>query len=1177
MEYYAYWNGDQVVAILNAVAGITNSSSFTGLLRVASVFGLMAAVIGGMFKQKLVDTWNFFLVFTLIYMGLVVPKVTVNVVDVRGGTVVPVANVPLGVGVFGAEMSHIGKWLTQTYETAFSPADDVARFGRFGIVGPQRLLNAAVTASLDVPVVKSNLSNLMKDCVIPELIDQPQYVAQFASSPNIWALIGSSGWLNPARLTMVQQPASGGVPADIIRGTAPLEAVPKPCGDAYATINTQLGLAVNVAINAIATREMPLNSGYSSTPASPGALAAAGTYIKARIEGANALLTGAAATTEQIIKQRATMDALGNAVDASNPMAASIGQAVGVGNLSAAINYRSMAQIAQDALPKLRNSIEMLVIAAFPIMVVLLLVSGLQGLPLYKGYLVMLLWTQLWAPLYAVVNFMLITSDTSPYTALINAYGAQSVPAMSLITQLGASSQDTAGMLALAIPMIALALAKGGEMALTSMASTVLSPATSAAQSSGTQLAQGNTTLGNVSWGNINEGNASRGNVTRGQVRDGSNIDTSNSVRSGDAGAMQLLGASGSRTTDGHGSEVFNVPTSQTGAVGASVVGQSSLANGSSSSRGAASAQGTRAEVSRELGSALRDATSGATAREFNQAFQAAFRETTQSDDSRRSQTGNAITGSGLVEQTGMASETTRMGGSVQASASHAAGRGRGAPQAGSPATRSPSAGAPAPVQQPPRSSQQSTPVSGGAAPTTRHGESVPPAGSRESGIPPVLRGTNAPAREVIDPTSAKAQVPPGNRIDGYATGVPQSTAGPAPSTGAPAAGTPAIATPGPAAASPGPTAADAAAGVARSAEANGVHPGYGFSLDAATTIADAARRSMQGTATQQDEKVLTAALQAARALSYDAGDRSTQSVGRRLEAALNGALASRQTSAASAETNARGENTRTEGSSNQAQGTRDLRHDIPSKMREMFPEKYGGPDGNQQLARDLQQGSPEATAATAALQREAAQGLGNSHPSGVGLARPETPGQIYSEGRQNVAAAQRGGEGAVRAAHARDLDQVGALLPGITPDSFAAPNGVPGAVNNAIVGGQQATEDSARSTAVSAGMANFAAAQFRSERGSGTEPLKLALRTLGFGAGYHSPEETNRAMLALQPHMTTGEQAFFENLGKNANSSAGEIGGAQLEQGLAIVKAASARRESAVSDAGQPVPSFGP
>ena len=375
MEYYAYWNGDQVVTILNAIAGITSSQSFTGLLRVAGTFGLITAVIGAMFRQKFADAWTFILVFALIYMGLVVPKVTVNVIDVRGGTAVPVANVPFGIGVFGSEMSHIGKWLTETYETAFSPVDDVARFGRFGMLGPQRLLNAAAAASLETPVVKINLKNLMKDCVIPELIDQPQMVAQFGATADIWGLIGTgngggSSWLNPARLTMMQVPALGGSPVDVIRGTGSLEAKPMSCDAAYTAVNGQLSLAVNVAINTIAARELPLNSSESQTPATAGALSAAGSYIKARVEGANALLTGVAGTTETLIKQRASMDALGNAIDASSPMAASVGQAVGVGNLSSALNYRSMAQIAQDALPKLRNAIEMMVIAMFPIMVI---------------------------------------------------------------------------------------------------------------------------------------------------------------------------------------------------------------------------------------------------------------------------------------------------------------------------------------------------------------------------------------------------------------------------------------------------------------------------------------------------------------------------------------------------------------------------------------------------------------------------------------------------------------------------------------------------------------------------------------------------------------------------------------------------------------------------------------
>ncbi len=1156
MEYYAYWNGDQIVAILNAIAGITNSQSFTGLLRVAGVFGLMAAVVGAMFRQKFADAWSFFLVFTLIYMGLVVPKVTVNVVDVRGGTAVPVANVPLGIGVFGSELSHIGKWLTETYETAFSPADDVARFGRFGIIGPQRLINAAATASLDTPVVKANLTNLMKDCVIPELIDQPQMVAQFGASANVWGLIGTgaggggTSWLNPARLTMVQQPISGGSAADVIRGTGALETVPKTCVQAYNIIDGQVDLAVNTAINAIASRELPLNSTQSQTPASPGALSAAGSYIKARVEGANALLTGVSSTTELLIKQRATLDALGNGIDASNPMAASIGQAVGVGNLSAAINYRAMPQIAQDALPKLRNSVEMLVIAAFPIMVVIMLVAGLQGLPLFKGYLVMMLWTQLWAPLFAVVNFMMISADASPYTALINAYGAQSAAAMSLITQLGASSQDTAGMLSLAIPMIALALAKGGEMALTSMASTVMSPATSAAQSSGSQLAQGNTSLGNVSWGNVTEGNSSQfnrtmGSTSVGQGAVGTKADGSNSVRFGNAGTTALFGAAGSVTTDGKGGELFQVPSSQTGAVGASVTGANSLGNGSSSARGAQAGTGTRAEIQTELGNALRDATSTQASRAFTQAFQNEWNKRQTGEAGTRSVGGERTEGGAALTAESSAAERVTLGGSVR-SDGHV-GNVKGGRAGGTTAPSAGTSNAPGKATTPTAGQASAAPA---PSATTRAGTPIPPPGSRESEIPPALRGSQAPPRPNVDPDSPKAQVPPGSRIEGYATGTPQ--------------GAPTGAAPGGQRATTGaPTVPEAAAAAATNfAQNTPAMPSYGGSVEASTAIADAARRTMAGNGTQQDERILAAATQAARAMQYTSGDRSTQEAGMRLEAALTRAVASRGSETASVEQTARADESRTSGATNQAAATLDRRHDIPEVMRSMNPQKYSGLEGTERLARDMQKGSPEAVAAAQVIQASDADNLGTSHPSLKKLEQPESPGAILGEGAAAVAATQERGNAAALAANAGAQQVVTAAGPGVSPTSVANPNGLPAEANGLVANASEQTAAQGRETAMNSGMTQFAAAQYRQERESGSEPLMLMLRTMGFGAGYHAPQETAAAMQALRPHMSSEGQAFFENLGRTSAQTGGQISSEQLQQGMGHLQSAARARD---------------
>jgi hypothetical protein len=563
VDYYAFWNAGQVVSVLNAVAGLVNSNAYGMLIRVVAVFGLLAVVLASIWKVRLMDVWSYVLIFALMYLGLVVPKVNVTVRDVQAGTATVVANVPLGIGFFASELTHLGYWMTTTYETAFAPAADVGRFARFGLAGPQRVLDSALRAQVQLPVVRINMSNLMKDCVIPELIDDSAKIIQISSSADVWATISASGWVNPARSTMVQVATP---PEAVVNGGGTITPTPQACNDAIATTSAQLDLAVRDVTNRLATNGIATNLGLSATPATAGALSAAGSYFNSQVGNAAAILMGYTTTAEAIIKSQAGLSALQSATaDVASPLGAAVGQATTVANLGTAINYRTMAQVAKDALPKLRNAIELLVVAMFPIMMILVLVAGMNSMAILKGYLIMLVWTQLWAPIYAVVNFMMITSDTSPYTQALAAVGGFSAGSMQLIADLGASSMDTAGMLALSVPVIALALAKGGEMAMSSMASGVLQPASSSAQSSGSSLGSGNNNIGNATWGNFSEGNVSRGNFQSGnssamQARTGANFDASNSYS--DPGKYTSSSGYGTQTSvGGYGGPITSLKT----------------------------------------------------------------------------------------------------------------------------------------------------------------------------------------------------------------------------------------------------------------------------------------------------------------------------------------------------------------------------------------------------------------------------------------------------------------------------------------------------------------------------------------------------------------------------------------------------------------------------------------
>lgn len=335
------------------------------------------------------------------------------------------------------------------------------------------------------------------------------------------------------------------------------------------------------------------------------------------------------------------------------------------------------------------------------------------------------------------------------------------------------------------------------------------------------------------------------------------------------------------------------------------------------------------------------------------------------------------------------------------------------------------------------------------------------------------------------------------------------------------------------------------------------------MTLDAATTIADAVRRTMAGSAQQGDENILAAARQAARAMQYVTGDRSTQEAGARLEAALNSAVARRSTETASVENTARAEESRASGATNQAQATLDQRHDIARVMRDMNPDKYPpGIVGDQRIAADMQMGSPEAVAASQVIQASSADHLATTHPSGKHLEPPQSQAEVRAAGEAAVAATREHGDKQVKNAGEGYRDAVTAAGPGVSPTSVANPNGLPAEANAEIAAAQSGTAAQARETAINSGMTQFAAAQYRNERESGAEPLKLLARTLAGGHRYDSPEETAAALQALRPHMSAEGQAFFENLGRTSAQTGGQITSEQLQQGMGHLQSAARARE---------------
>ena len=514
MEFFAYWNGSQIRDLFEAVVAITGSSDYLGLLQTLILFGFLCVTTVCALRYRGLDAGSFIFAVALFYGVTLVPKTDLAINDERSGSVYVVSNVPLGLAFMASTTSHVGHWLTEIFEDTFAGVE-AERFSRFGMVFPERAINAILAAGPVTAQGRTLISDFNRNCVMPELIDYPQKIEALSTSGNLWQTIAQTGWVNPARKT--QDTAGNWL----------------GCDEAIAFID-----------NHMATKELPAIQKHLAMKLLPDQLDAS-TLILRVLPQAESLLLGVSQSLASSIKHSVFMNTLQSDIDnvaalAGHPLATATALAKAQGNLSSEINYRTMAEIAKDALPKVRNSLEFIILASFPLIFVMVLAAGHMAGTILRSYLTLLVWIQLWAPISAVMNYLIIHTDSHPMNQIIAEYGANTIYAANLIREAGASSQAIAGFLTILAPVIAFAIAKGSDFATAQLAASVMAPAQSAAQSQGASLTSGNISLGNTSWGNVST-----------NTQSGNKSDRSMSFT--DSSMLQTASAYGSVTRNGSG------------------------------------------------------------------------------------------------------------------------------------------------------------------------------------------------------------------------------------------------------------------------------------------------------------------------------------------------------------------------------------------------------------------------------------------------------------------------------------------------------------------------------------------------------------------------------------------------------------------------------------------------
>lgn len=470
--FYAYWNGAQMRDLFEALVSITSRGTYAEMAALFFLIGIVIVLAVGATRHEGRPAIAYFACAVLFWCVSVVPRVSVSVVDVRTEAVYTVDNVPLGIGFFGSLASRTGYWMAELYESAFAPVE-VAGFMKFGAVYPERVLEVLQSVG---PITVEGIAAtkaVLEGCVVPEILTDEVKAAGLVKSVDLWKDVSAAGWVNPARLAAMPS-------GKVLR-----------CPEAMAEADEVLRTIELPAVKA------KLGARLAPDHVSPSAV------IASVIPQAESLLLNLSRTMDATLKHSLMRSAIPAAVESraaasDGPLAASVTLARAQGNLASEINYRTMAKIAQEALPKIRNALEFVVFATFPVVVLIALVAGSAMGAIVRSYLTLLVTIELWPALSSVVNYLMIACDAHPFGAIASQFGGDTLQAVALIRETGATSQAIAGALMCAVPVIAYALVRAGDMAVGQLVGGITAPAASAASSQGASLAAGNISQGNV-------------------------------------------------------------------------------------------------------------------------------------------------------------------------------------------------------------------------------------------------------------------------------------------------------------------------------------------------------------------------------------------------------------------------------------------------------------------------------------------------------------------------------------------------------------------------------------------------------------------------------------------------------------------------------------------------------
>lgn len=515
---YVLGGGEYMMNVFNGVAALIGSDSWTSMYRIALTLSGVAVLVSFMKAHDPKELLKFVAMMVLMSSILLVPKHTVHIIDRANPTgVYLVDNVPVGLAVPARFITSIGTSLTEAYETVFHTPDALTYSKTGMLFGADLVGNVS-----DILSVDGDLAELMglytKNCVIGDILINHKYSFQeLMNSRDPYTLIFQKP--SPLRGIIVPNGNSAAVGANgaaqsgfwTCEDMARRVLMPKLNLD-----TTTGGKTWNYTIQQIFGGRPDANVLYASM---------LGDSYNFYYQGGE--------TASQLMRSSVVMNALKQGISGYS---AQSGDTASLVNLASTSSYNKMrlswatsSQVAVAFVPILNTILLSLVIALFPIFILLAVIHTLTGRMLFN-YIMSIIYLQSWPPMFAILNYA-----TSFYLRGKTGGMDFNLANQASIQQMHSDIGLIAGWLSISIPFIALAIVKGLGPAIAQAGNYLGTAINSSATATSSQAADGNWSFNNMQTGNVS----------------GNKWDTNASFRDGQMTRQLSSGATSTLTSNG--------------------------------------------------------------------------------------------------------------------------------------------------------------------------------------------------------------------------------------------------------------------------------------------------------------------------------------------------------------------------------------------------------------------------------------------------------------------------------------------------------------------------------------------------------------------------------------------------------------------------------------------------